>query len=107
RPLPVCAARRHPGPGSRTSNGTSRTTKRGSCVPRNPSARRGPRRVLIALLITVGYVAFVWAIFFRWKLLAWSITWAVVSAFMGIHVLLIFLIGVRFVAPYSADARVI
>jgi multidrug resistance efflux pump len=31
----------------------------------------------------------------------------VVSAFFGLHVLLIFLIGVRFVAPYSVEARVI
>ncbi|HXJ36770.1 MAG TPA: efflux RND transporter periplasmic adaptor subunit [Candidatus Eisenbacteria bacterium] len=63
--------------------------------------------MLIALLITVGFVAFVWLIFFRLKLLVWSITWAVVSVLVGVHVLLIFLIGVRFVAPYSTDAHVI
>jgi hypothetical protein len=63
--------------------------------------------MVIALLITVGFVFFVWLVFFRLKLLEWSIAWAVVSLFFGLHVLLIFLIGVRFVAPYSTDAKVI
>jgi multidrug resistance efflux pump len=63
--------------------------------------------MVLALLITVGYVFLLWLIFFRFKLIQFSITWAVVSAFIGIHVLLIFLIGLRFVTPYSTDARVI
>jgi len=63
--------------------------------------------VVIALLITVVFVFFVWLVFFHFKWLQWSIAWAVVSAFFGLHVLLIFLIGVRFVAPYSVEARVI
>jgi multidrug resistance efflux pump len=63
--------------------------------------------VVIALLITVVFVFFVWLVFFRFKWLPWSIAWAVVSAFFGLHVLLIFLVGVRFVAPYSVEARVI
>jgi len=63
--------------------------------------------VVIALLITVVFVFFVWLVFFQFKLLQWSIAWAVVSGFFGLHVLLIFLIGVRFVAPYSVEARVI
>jgi uncharacterized membrane protein len=41
--------------------------------------------VLIALLIAVGFVFFVWLIFFRLKLLRWSITWAVVSVLVGIQ----------------------
>ena len=63
--------------------------------------------MVIALLITVVFVFFVWLVFFHFKWLQWSIAWAVVSAFFGLHVLLIFLIGVRFVAPYSVEARVI
>jgi len=63
--------------------------------------------VVIALLITVVFVFFVWLVFFHFKWLQWSIAWAVVSAFFGLHVLLIFLVGVRFVAPYSVEARVI
>jgi hypothetical protein len=39
--------------------------------------------------------------------LTFSITWGMVSAFIGIHVLLIFMIGIRFVTPYSMNARVI
>ena len=63
--------------------------------------------MVIALLITIVFVFFVWLVFFRFQWLQWSIAWAVVSAFFGLHVLLIFLIGVRFVAPYSVEARVI
>jgi hypothetical protein len=63
--------------------------------------------MVLALLITVLFVFFVWLVFFQFQWLRWSIVWAVVSVFVGLHVLLIFLIGVRFVAPYSTDARVI
>jgi len=63
--------------------------------------------MFIALLITVLFVLFVWLVFFRFRWLRWSIPWAVLSAFVGVHVLLIFLIGVRFSAPYSTDARVV
>jgi multidrug resistance efflux pump len=63
--------------------------------------------MILALLITVGYVFLVWLIFFRFTLIQFSIAWAVISAFVGIHVLLIFLIGLRFATPYSTDATVI
>lgn len=63
--------------------------------------------MVLALLITIVFVFFVWLVFFRFHWLQWSIAWAVVSVLVGLHVLLIFLIGVRFVAPYSTDARVI
>src|SRR5262245_35146264 len=63
--------------------------------------------MFIALLITVLFVLFVWLVFFRFQWLRWSIPWAVLPAFVGVHVLLIFLIGVRFSVPYSTDALVI
>jgi multidrug resistance efflux pump len=63
--------------------------------------------MVIALLITATFVFVVWLVFFRLKLLRWSIAWAVVSVLFGLHLLLIFLVGVRFVAPYSVDAHVI
>src|SRR5271163_3439255 len=63
--------------------------------------------MVAGLLILVIYGAAVWLVFFKLKLLKFSITWGVVSGLVGIHILLIFLIGIRFMTPYSTDARVI
>jgi multidrug resistance efflux pump len=63
--------------------------------------------MVLALLITFGYLLIVWLVFFRFKLIKFSILWGLVSAFVGIHVILIFVIGLRFVTPYSTDAKMI
>ena len=63
--------------------------------------------MVAGLLILVVFAAAVWLVFFKLKLLKFSIAWGVVSALFGIHILLIFLIGLRFSTPYSTDARVI
>ncbi len=63
--------------------------------------------MVLALLITFGYLLIVWLVFFRFKLIKFSILWGLVSAFVGIHVFLIFVIGLRFVTPYSTDAKMI
>jgi multidrug resistance efflux pump len=63
--------------------------------------------MVLGLAITFGFIFFVWLVFFQFKWLKWSITWAVVSFIIFIHVMLIFLIGIRFMTPYSTDARVI
>src|SRR5271154_6319310 len=63
--------------------------------------------MVAGLLILVIYGAAVWLVFFKLKLLTFSMTWGVVSSLVGIHILLIFLIGIRFMTPYSTDARVI
>jgi len=60
-----------------------------------------------ALLILVIFLFVFWLVFFKLKLLKLSPAWGVVSALFGLHLLLIFLIGMRFVTPYSTDARVI
>ncbi|MGC2529081.1 MAG: hypothetical protein WA639_15130 [Candidatus Acidiferrum sp.] len=59
------------------------------------------------LFLLVVFAGIVWLVFFKLKLLKFSIAWGVVCSLFGIHILLIFLIGVRFSAPYSADAGVI
>lgn len=59
--------------------------------------------MLLALVITVVYVSLLWLVFFKLKLLKFSIAWGIVSAFVGIHVLLIFMIGLRFITPYSTE----
>lgn len=63
--------------------------------------------MFLALLITAVYSLFVWLVFFRFKWIKFNIAWGLVTAFVGLHVLLIFLIGVRFVAPYSTDAKIV
>jgi multidrug resistance efflux pump len=63
--------------------------------------------MFLALVITTVYILAVWLIFFRLKLLKFTATWAFVSIAFGLHLLLIFVIGLRFVTPYSADAKVI
>jgi multidrug resistance efflux pump len=60
-----------------------------------------------ALLITVIYAGLIWLVFFKLKLIKFSIGWGIVSGFVGLHVLLIFLIGMRFVTPYSTNATVV
>src|SRR5277367_1336562 len=63
--------------------------------------------MLFAIALTVGFILFVWLVFFKFKWLKFSIAWAIVSAFIFLHVMLIFMIGLRFVTPSSHDARVI
>ncbi len=63
--------------------------------------------MIAAIVLLLGFVLVVWLVFFKFKWLKFSIAWGVVSLFFGLHLLLIFLIGLRFVAPYSTDAKVI
>jgi multidrug resistance efflux pump len=61
----------------------------------------------IALSITLFYLIFVWLVFFKTKLLKFSITWGVVSFYVGAHLLLIFLVALRFFQPYTIDSHVV
>ena len=61
----------------------------------------------LGLILLFGYLLIVWLIFFRLKLVKFSPVWGLVSAFILIHVFLIFILGLRFVTPYSKDAKVI
>src|SRR5258708_5517940 len=63
--------------------------------------------MLFAITLTAGFILFVWLVFFRFKLLKFSVAWAMVSVFIFLHVLFIFMIGLRFMTPASHDARVI
>jgi multidrug resistance efflux pump len=63
--------------------------------------------MIAALLICFLYAVAVWLVFFKFKWIQFSIVWGVVSGWIGLHALLIFMIGLRFVTPYSAEARVI
>jgi multidrug resistance efflux pump len=61
----------------------------------------------IALLIAFVFIAFVYLVFFRFKWLKFSATWGIVAFFVGLHLILIFIIGLRFVAPSSSNVKVI
>jgi len=63
--------------------------------------------MLFAISLTVGFILFIWLVFFRFKLLKFSVAWALVSVFIFLHVLFIFMIGLRFMTPASHDAHVI
>jgi hypothetical protein len=61
--------------------------------------------VELALLMMFGCLVIVWLVFFKFKWLRFSIAWGIVSSFIVLHVLLIFMIGLRFVTPYTTNAR--
>jgi multidrug resistance efflux pump len=63
--------------------------------------------MILAVAMTIGFLFLVWLVFFKMKWIKFSPMWGILCAFFFIHVLLIFLIGLRFVTPYSTDAKVI
>jgi len=63
--------------------------------------------MLLAIAMTLGFLFIVWLVFFKLKLLTFNIMWGILCAFFFLHILLIFMIGLRFVTPYSTDAKVI
>src|SRR5208283_2717380 len=63
--------------------------------------------MVAGLLILVIYLFLCWLVFFKLNLIKFNVAWGVVSGFVGVHVLLIFFIGLRFVTPYSMNAKVV
>ena len=60
-----------------------------------------------ALLICIIYAAIMWLVFFKFKWLKFSIPWAVVSCWVGLHLILVFLVGMRFMTPSSSTATIV
>jgi multidrug resistance efflux pump len=60
--------------------------------------------MLLGFVMLFGYAVIVWLVFFRFKVMQFNIAWAIISVFVGLHLLIIFLIGLRFVAPYATEA---
>jgi multidrug resistance efflux pump len=58
------------------------------------------------LVLAVAFFVF-WLVFFRFKLIKLSPGWVVVFAFFVVHLMLVFLIGLRFVTPFSTNATVV
>jgi multidrug resistance efflux pump len=61
----------------------------------------------VVLLITFLYCVGVWLLFFKFKWIKFSPGWGIISVFVGVHMALAFLIGLRFVTPFSASAKIV
>src|SRR6185312_11485731 len=65
------------------------------------------RAMMVALLVLAFASLVFWLIFFRFKLIRLTPGWGVIFGFFVVHLLLVFLIGLRFVTPNSANATVV
>jgi len=63
--------------------------------------------MLFGFVVLFVYALIVWLVFFKFRWLKFSIVWGMVSVGFGAHLLIIFLIGLRFVTPLATEARVI
>ena len=63
--------------------------------------------MLFGFVLLFGYSLIVWLVFFKFKWMKFSIVWGIVSVSVGLHLLIIFLIGLRFVTPLATEAKVI
>ena len=63
--------------------------------------------MLFGFVLLFGYSLVVWLVFFKFKWMKFSIVWGIVSVSVGLHLLIIFLIGLRFVTPLATEAKVI
>lgn len=63
--------------------------------------------MVAAFLITAIAGIVVWLVFFKFKWLRFTYGWAFFLLFFVAHLALVFLVGMRFVAPYSTDVKVI
>ena len=88
----------------RRSQGRGTCRARLSPAPTRGSSTRHDRRARPALF---GYAVVIWLRFFKLRWLTFSITWGVVSGLVGLYLLIIFLIGLRFMTPYATEAKVI
>ena len=59
------------------------------------------------IALTVLYVIFVWVVFFKFKWLRLTPVWGVSTLFVGIHLTLVPLVGMRFISPFTTDVRLV
>jgi hypothetical protein len=67
----------------------------------------GEPDMVAGLLITAIAGIIFWLVFFKFKWIRLTYGWGLFVLFFVAHLILIFLIGMRFVAPYTTDAKVI
>jgi multidrug resistance efflux pump len=63
--------------------------------------------MLLGFVLLFAYAFIVWVVFFKLKWLRFTIGWGFFSAFFVVHLMFIFLIGLRFVTPLATEARII
>src|SRR5215468_10920579 len=63
--------------------------------------------MMVAILVIIVACVIFWLVFFKFKLLRLTPGWGIVFAFFVLHLLLIFVIGLRFVTPNSANATIV
>ena len=63
--------------------------------------------MFVAILVLIVASAIFWLVFFKFKWLRLSPGWGLIFAFFVIHLMLVFLIGLRFVTPTSANATMV
>ena len=63
--------------------------------------------MLFGIVLLLGYLTAVWLVFFRFKWMKFNIVWGIVSVSVGVHLLIIFLIGLRFMTPLATEAKII
>ena len=61
----------------------------------------------VAILVLIVASAVFWLVFSKLKLLRLTPGWAIIFTFFVVHLCLIFIIGLRFVTPNSANATVV
>src|SRR5271166_5544036 len=97
-------------PRTRRSPGSPASPRPRQFHPEHRRPSRGTRRsapMIAGLLITTIFGTAVWLVFFRFRWIRFTPGWGIISGLFGVHILLIFLIGLRFVTPASTDAKVV
>lgn len=69
--------------------------------------RPGATDMLFGFVLIFIYAGIVWLVFFKLKWLKFTIAWGVFSTLFVLHLMLIFMIGLRFVTPTSTNAKII
>jgi multidrug resistance efflux pump len=62
--------------------------------------------LMAIVVLLISFIVF-WLVFFKFKLLRLTPGWGIIFSFFVIHVFLVFVIGLRFVTPNSANATIV
>jgi multidrug resistance efflux pump len=63
--------------------------------------------MLLGFVMLFAAALLVWLVFFKFRWLKFSIAWGIFSSMAIVHLLIIFLIGLRFMAPLATEAKII
>ncbi|MBX9844653.1 MAG: efflux RND transporter periplasmic adaptor subunit [Xanthobacteraceae bacterium] len=63
--------------------------------------------MIIAILVLIIACAIFWLVFFKLRLLRLTPGWGIIFGFFVLHLLLVFVIGLRFMTPNSSNATVV